>query len=153
MFVNLSFLNSIVAPHIPLCFAGNTSGYFNPTGPTPGWTCRMYGDLRTHWCSNGELKGGGGAKFEYPSRNCCVCGKEKPQPPSPPPAPSPARMDVCGGACQSGMVLQRGGARLWYMTCLCSPPRCGLVRLGLRCSQLLLDAITRRCRLSFALLL
>ena len=89
-------------------------------GPDPGWTCLMYGDARTKWCEGGKVCTGSAcsARYNNPSENCCVCGKGRPQPhPPPPPAPpappSPDRMDVCGGACQNGMVLQRGNARLW----------------------------------------
>ena len=113
--------NNCSAKHPPCSMKqfpyGHNPGFFNASGPTPGWTCSMYGDSRTGWCSGGVLKipSTGGTNFNHPQDNCCVCGKGRPQPtPAPAPTPHPAReLDVCGGACQSGMVLQRSGARLW----------------------------------------
>ena len=109
---------------------GKQPGYFSPTPAPGGWTCKMYGYTGTggpKWCNNGVLvvKSAGGEKFNDPERNCCVCGKGRPQPPlpppplppppTPPPPPPPMVADgvLCGGACSDGMVLDRANATVW----------------------------------------
>jgi hypothetical protein len=122
---------------------GHTPGYFNASPPDAGWTCAMYNDNRTGWCADGRLAttSAGGARYNHPEENCCACGKGRPQPPpmkcprgkipchdhpttrccGPPPAcppPPPASASVgggllCGGACSSGMVLDRTNATVW----------------------------------------
>lgn len=62
---------------------GRTPGYWNASGPDAGWTCAMYADARTGWCKDGKLaaRPTGGARYNFPERNCCACGKGRPQPP------------------------------------------------------------------------
>eukprot|EP01043_Picozoa_sp_COSAG02_P076674 COSAG02_NODE_16405_length_1086_cov_1.403242_1_plen_305_part_01 len=118
----------------------NASGYWKPTGSEAGWTCLMYSSNRTGWCKDGRLTrpSAGGARYNYPSRNCCACGKGAPPPapcpagktpcadhpnrccgplpPLPPPPPPSASVGgglLCGGACSSGMVLDRANATVW----------------------------------------
>ena len=53
---------------------------------TDNWVSSMGDDCEyyaKHYCENGSAKRGNegvfGSDFNYPEKNCCVCGKGKPQ--------------------------------------------------------------------------